>query len=177
SASLRRAAQTGGVAATSTTSRRCTMDFLPSPAPASPSRAVRDNPVIHNDMAPWGEPRQPGLLKKIFRGFQLPKALRAYTSRPMPNSLKPAAPPEDLAAGVPAAPGFGEPAPIVTSPETLAFLARRRSASALMLAAPAPTDAELATLLRLATRVPDHGKRSPWRFVILKGAAKQRFVA
>jgi nitroreductase len=42
---------------------------------------------------------------------------------------------------------------------------------------PAPTDAELATLLRLATRVPDHGKLSPWRFVVLRGAAKQRFVA
>jgi nitroreductase len=82
-----------------------------------------------------------------------------------------------LAHSVPAAPEFGEAAPIEASPETLAFLARRRSAAALALTEPAPSDPELATLLRLATRVPDHGKLSPWRFVVLKGAAKQRFIA
>jgi nitroreductase len=78
---------------------------------------------------------------------------------------------------VPAAPAFGEAAPIETSPQTLAFLARRRSASAVTLQDPAPSDAELATLLRLATRVPDHGKLSPWRFVVLKGEPKRRFIA
>jgi nitroreductase len=78
---------------------------------------------------------------------------------------------------VPDAPEFGEAAPIEASPQTLAFLARRRSAAALALREPAPTDAELRTLLRLATRVPDHGKLSPWRFVILRGEAKQRFIA
>jgi nitroreductase len=78
---------------------------------------------------------------------------------------------------VPAAPLFGEAAPIEASPQTLAFLARRRSASALVLGAPRPSDAELATLLRLATRVPDHGKLSPWRFVVLQGEPKQRFIA
>ena len=77
---------------------------------------------------------------------------------------------------VPAGPEFGEPAPIEASSETLAFLARRRSAAALALTSPAPSDAELATLLRLATRVPDHGKLFPWRFVILRGGAKQRFI-
>jgi len=78
---------------------------------------------------------------------------------------------------VPEAPAFGEAAPIAASPETLAFLARRRSASALTLTAPGPNDAELATLLRLATRVPDHGKLAPWRFVVLRGEGKQRFIA
>ena len=78
---------------------------------------------------------------------------------------------------VPDAPQFGEPAPIEASPQTLAFLARRRSASALSLTEPAPTDDELATLLRLATRVPDHGKLAPWRFVILRGPGKRRFIA
>jgi len=82
-----------------------------------------------------------------------------------------------LAHSVPAAPQFGEAAPIEASPETLAFLARRRSASAMGLTEPAPSDAELATLLRLAARVPDHGKLAPWRFVVLKGEAKRRFVA
>jgi nitroreductase len=78
---------------------------------------------------------------------------------------------------VPAAPAFGEAAPIETSPQTLAFLARRRSASAVTLGDPAPSDADLTTLLRLATRVPDHGKLSPWRFVVLKGETKRRFIA
>ena len=82
-----------------------------------------------------------------------------------------------MAHSVPAAPEFGEAAPIEASPDTLAFLARRRSASALSLTAPAPSDAELETLLRLATRVPDHGKLFPWRFVVLKGEAKRRFIA
>jgi nitroreductase len=82
-----------------------------------------------------------------------------------------------LAHTVPAAPEFGEAAPIEASHETLDFLARRRSASALALTEPAPSDAELGTLLRLATRVPDHGKLSPWRFVVLRGEPKRRFIA
>ena len=81
-----------------------------------------------------------------------------------------------MAHSVPAAPEFGEAAPIEASPQTLAFLARRRSAAAMALTEPAPSDAELATLLRLAARVPDHGKLSPWRFVVLRGEAKRRFI-
>jgi nitroreductase len=75
------------------------------------------------------------------------------------------------------APAFGDVLPIEASPTTLAFLARRRSASAMTLAAPAPSADELDLLLRLAARVPDHGKLAPWRFVILEGAAKTAFVA
>ncbi len=74
------------------------------------------------------------------------------------------------------APAFGDPLPIKASPDTLAFLARRRSASALTLGPPAPSEGELAALLALAARVPDHGKLSPWRFVILRGEAKAAFV-
>jgi nitroreductase len=77
-----------------------------------------------------------------------------------------------LAASVPPAPEFAETLPIEASPEVVAFLAKRRSASAMSLAAPGPDDAQLADLLRIAARVPDHGKLAPWRFVILKGAAK-----
>jgi nitroreductase len=73
-------------------------------------------------------------------------------------------------------PLFGDPLPIEASPQTLAFLARRRSASALSLGAPAPSEPELARLLTLAARVPDHGKLAPWRFVILRGEAKAAFV-
>jgi nitroreductase len=78
---------------------------------------------------------------------------------------------------IPAAPAFGEPSPVVASEETLALLARRRSASAQTLAAPGPDDGQLADLLRLAARVPDHGKLAPWRFVVIEGEAKARFVA
>ena len=74
------------------------------------------------------------------------------------------------------APDFGEPLPIRRSPETLAFLARRRSASALTLNLPAPTDDEISTLLAIAARVPDHGKLAPWRFVVLRDEAKATFV-
>jgi nitroreductase len=73
-------------------------------------------------------------------------------------------------------PAFGEPLPIKPSPETLAFLARRRSASAVTLAPPGPSEEELAALIALATRAPDHGKLSPWRFVVLEGRGKASFV-
>ena len=74
------------------------------------------------------------------------------------------------------APAFGDPLPIEASPETLAFLARRRSASAMTLHAPGPDASALRELLTLAARAPDHGKLAPWRFVILRGTAKDAFV-
>jgi nitroreductase len=65
---------------------------------------------------------------------------------------------------------------LTPQPEVLDFLARRRSHSALTLAAPGPSAEELAELLRLAAHAPDHGKLSPWRFVILEGEGKARFA-
>lgn len=82
-----------------------------------------------------------------------------------------------MAGSVPPAPQFGETLPVEASPETIAFLARRRSASAMSLAAPGPDAAQLADILRLAVRVPDHGKLSPWRFIVLEGPAKDAFAA
>jgi nitroreductase len=76
----------------------------------------------------------------------------------------------------PPSPVFGDAVPIKPSADTLAFLARRRSASALALREPGPTDKELLALLTLAARAPDHGKLAPWRFVVLRGEAKARFV-
>ena len=79
---------------------------------------------------------------------------------------------------VPAPPEFGLAVEIGRpSPDTLALLARRRSASAPLLTAPAPSDAELADLLRLAARAPDHGKLFPWRFIVLQGQAKTDYAA
>lgn len=78
---------------------------------------------------------------------------------------------------LPPPPAFGTPVNQPAAPEVLRFLARRRSASAVTLAEPAPTPAELEALLNLAARVPDHGKLSPWRFVLLEGDGKARYAA
>lgn len=79
---------------------------------------------------------------------------------------------------VPSPPEFGRPAPFgQVSPETLNLLARRRSCAPQTLAAPAPEGEELMDLLRLAARVPDHGKLFPWRFILLRGQAKAELAA
>ncbi|MEG3149181.1 nitroreductase [Sphingomonas sp. ZT3P38] len=49
----------------------------------------------------------------------------------------------------------------------LALLATRRSGKPRDLVAPGPDDAQLATLLEIAARTPDHGKLAPWRFVVV----------
>ena len=74
-------------------------------------------------------------------------------------------------------PRFGDPLPIRASPETLGFLERRRSASAMTLTAPGPGPEALAELLTVSARAPDHGKLNPWRFVVLSGESKAAFVA
>ncbi|MDO9335147.1 MAG: nitroreductase [Caulobacter sp.] len=78
---------------------------------------------------------------------------------------------------VPPSPAFGDSLPQSPSQPVLDFLARRRSASALTLAAPGPSETQLTDLLRLAARAPDHGKLAPWRFIILTGAGKAAFAA
>jgi nitroreductase len=71
----------------------------------------------------------------------------------------------------------GTPLPAGTGASAgLELLATRRSSSAQTLTAPGPDADTVRALLRLATRVPDHGKLSPWRFVVLEGAAKKTFV-
>ena len=54
----------------------------------------------------------------------------------------------------------------------LAMLDRRRSVPAKQLADPAPDAATLLRLLQSAVRVPDHGKRTPWRFLAIRGDAR-----
>lgn len=54
------------------------------------------------------------------------------------------------------------------------FMLARKSAPINELAPPAPSDDELATMLRVATRVPDHGRLTPWRFIVYRGAARER---
>lgn len=60
------------------------------------------------------------------------------------------------------------------SAETLKLLARRRSTKIAHLAEPGPSSAEIDALIRLAARIPDHGKLGPWRFVVIDGEARRR---
>lgn len=53
----------------------------------------------------------------------------------------------------------------------LDHLALRRSPSAKTFSAPVPDRAAVLEILRLAVRVPDHGKLEPWRMVVLDRAA------
>jgi len=49
----------------------------------------------------------------------------------------------------------------------------RRSVLSLTLEEPGPDEAQIQTLLEIATRVPDHGKLAPWRFVLWEMSARQ----
>lgn len=49
------------------------------------------------------------------------------------------------------------------------FLATRISTPIIGLIEPAPSDADLTQILTIASRVPDHGKLAPWRFILYRG--------
>ena len=57
-------------------------------------------------------------------------------------------------------------------PDAIDLLKSRRSVKPIELNGPGPTAAELATLLTVASRVPDHGKLTPWRFIVFEGDAR-----
>ena len=59
----------------------------------------------------------------------------------------------------------------------LSLLRTRKSASAKAMTEPGPSAAQLAEILSLATRVPDHGKLAPWRFILWEGEARRDFGA
>ncbi|WP_129136568.1 nitroreductase [Luteimonas sp. YGD11-2] len=65
--------------------------------------------------------------------------------------------------------------PIPNSVEdgALELLDRRRSTPARQLGEPAPDHPTLLRILRSAVRVPDHGKRVPFRFLRIEGDARQ----
>ena len=54
-------------------------------------------------------------------------------------------------------------------PELRDYLLTRRSVGIAFLGEPGPTPDELEQILRIGTRVPDHGKITPWRLVIIEG--------
>ena len=60
--------------------------------------------------------------------------------------------------------------------DTVELLKTRRSPRVTDLAAPGPNAAELETLLTIASRVPDHGKLAPWRFLVMQSDKKKAFA-
>lgn len=52
------------------------------------------------------------------------------------------------------------------------FLSSRKSAPIDLMTEPGPSDAEIETMIRIASRVPDHGRLAPWRFILYRGQAR-----
>ena len=51
----------------------------------------------------------------------------------------------------------------------------RRSVRAADILEPGPSETEVNEMLEIASRVPDHGKLGPWRFLIFDGDSRQEF--
>lgn len=58
--------------------------------------------------------------------------------------------------------------------DALRLLSTRRSVSARNMTEPGPSPEQLAQMLTIAARVPDHGKLVPWRFIVFSGEARLR---
>jgi nitroreductase len=59
-------------------------------------------------------------------------------------------------------------------PEALDLLLSRRSGSAKAMKGPGPDPDQLRRILAAGVRVPDHGKLTPWRFILFEGAGRAR---
>lgn len=53
------------------------------------------------------------------------------------------------------------------------FLLTRASVPVHDLKAPGPDDTDIAKIIAAASRVPDHGRLAPWRFIIYRGEARE----
>src|SRR5215472_14498483 len=62
----------------------------------------------------------------------------------------------------------------IAVPGAIGLLLSRRSGSAKAMTGPGPDDGQLKTILRAASRVPDHGKLFPWRFIVIQGDGRKR---
>ena len=60
-------------------------------------------------------------------------------------------------------------------PELIDFLTARRSNLAKVMSGPGPNTTTRDKILEIGTRVPDHRKLAPWRFVIFEGSARADF--
>ncbi len=56
----------------------------------------------------------------------------------------------------------------------LELLRTRRSPKLRDFDGPGPGETELETMLTIAARVPDHGRLTPWRFVVIAGEGRER---
>jgi nitroreductase len=63
------------------------------------------------------------------------------------------------------------------APETLDLLLSRRSGSAKAMTGPGPDARQLRRILAAGARVPDHGKLTPWRFIVFEGDGRERVGA
>lgn len=54
------------------------------------------------------------------------------------------------------------------------LLTTRRSIKPVEMTGPGPSPADLETILTIGARVPDHGKLTPWRFIVFEGEARVR---
>ena len=54
------------------------------------------------------------------------------------------------------------------------YLSTRRSIPAFQMGEPGPSKDEVEEMLKLASRVPDHGKLAPWRFIVYRGEERRR---
>lgn len=78
----------------------------------------------------------------------------------------------------PPAPPLGTPMlPARPSADARNLIALRRSISKRSLVEPGPKAEALDELLTVATRVPDHRRLAPWRFLVFEGDARQAFNA
>lgn len=59
--------------------------------------------------------------------------------------------------------------------DTLELLLTRRSVKVARIGEPGPTADQLRGMLTAATRVPDHKKLVPWRFIVFEGPARAAF--
>ncbi len=57
----------------------------------------------------------------------------------------------------------------------LRLIKSRKSASAKAMTEPGPSPEQLSEILACAVRVPDHGKLTPWRFILWEGEARASF--
>ena len=58
--------------------------------------------------------------------------------------------------------------------DAIELLKLRRSVKPREMSGPGPSPAELETILTVGARVPDHGKLTPWRFIVFEGDARVR---
>ena len=65
----------------------------------------------------------------------------------------------------------------VRNGDLIDFLLSRRSVLADTMDGPGPDDAELRRIIGAGIRVPDHGRLMPWRFIVIRGEAREKLGA